>query len=61
MNEKTSPVKQHAPHIQEPRASPRPSNGLIGYFREYAREKPGVVALWSLGIGLVLGWKLKRW
>lgn len=28
---------------------------------EYVREKPGVVALWCLGIGFVLGWKLKPW
>lgn len=30
-------------------------------FREYAREKPEMVALWSLGIGFVLGWKLRLW
>jgi hypothetical protein len=31
------------------------------HFREYARERPGVVALWCFGIGFVLGWKLKLW
>jgi hypothetical protein len=31
------------------------------HFREYERERPGVVALWCLGIGFVLGWKLKLW
>jgi hypothetical protein len=30
-------------------------------FKEYARERPEVVALWSFGIGFVLGWKLKLW
>ena len=30
-------------------------------FREYSREHPGVVALWCLGVGFVLGWKLKPW
>lgn len=30
-------------------------------FRAYARERPGVVALWCLGLGFVLGWKLKPW
>ena len=31
------------------------------HFREYARERPGVVALWCFGIGFILGWKLKLW
>jgi len=34
---------------------------LIEYLKEYAREKPEVAALWCLGIGFVLGWKLKPW
>ena len=29
--------------------------------KEYARERPEVVALWIFGIGFVLGWKLKPW
>jgi hypothetical protein len=39
----------------------RPLEDLIAYFREYARERPEVVALTCLGIGFVLGWKLKPW
>ena len=31
------------------------------HFREYERERPRVVALWCLGIGFALGWKLKLW
>jgi hypothetical protein len=34
---------------------------VMVYFREYARENPEMVALWSLGIGFILGWKLKPW
>ncbi len=34
---------------------------IVGYLRDYAREKPEVAALWCLGIGFVLGWKLKPW
>lgn len=30
-------------------------------FQRYARERPDVVALWSFGIGVVVGWKLKPW
>lgn len=38
-----------------------PLRDLVDYFRDYAREKPGTMALWCLGIGFVLGWKLKPW
>ncbi len=31
------------------------------YLREYAREQPEIAALWCVGIGFVLGWKLKPW
>lgn len=31
------------------------------YLRQYAREQPEMAALWCLGIGFVLGWKLKPW
>ncbi|MGE3778467.1 MAG: hypothetical protein AB7F89_14875 [Pirellulaceae bacterium] len=31
------------------------------YFRQYAAERPEVVVLWALGIGFVLGWRLKPW
>ena len=34
---------------------------LMEYLREYARENPETTALWCLGIGFVLGWKLKPW
>lgn len=38
-----------------------PAHDIAQHVREYAREKPEVVALWCLGIGFVLGWKLKPW
>ena len=28
---------------------------------DYARSKPLPFAMWALGIGFVLGWKLKPW
>jgi hypothetical protein len=37
------------------------SQAAMECFREYARERPEVVALWTFGIGFVLGWKLKIW
>ncbi len=34
---------------------------LLVYFKKYAKERPETVALACLGIGFVLGWKLKPW
>jgi hypothetical protein len=39
----------------------RTTKSAFEHFREYERERPGVVALWCLGIGFALGWKLKLW
>jgi hypothetical protein len=38
-----------------------PFDDALSYFREYARERPEVVALTCFCIGFVLGWKLKPW
>lgn len=34
---------------------------MVNYVTEYAREKPGYAALICIGVGFVLGWKLKPW
>jgi hypothetical protein len=34
---------------------------LVAHLEQYARERPAMVALWCLGVGFVLGWKLKPW
>jgi len=34
---------------------------LLDHAQRYAREKPLSAALWALGIGFFLGWKLKPW
>ena len=60
MNEEQSlRVKQtpHEPHVQGDRAGSQAD--LLEALREYARQKPEVLALGCLGIGFVLGWKLK--
>ena len=41
--------------------SERTPKSALEHFQEYGRERPGVVALWCVGIGFVLGWKLKLW
>ncbi len=33
----------------------------LQFIEDYARERPISLALWALGIGFVLGWKLKPW
>ena len=60
-NERIYSATQNAPGIQQPGDSLRPSSDLVQYVRQYTRERPEVVALWCLGIGFVLGWKLKMW
>jgi hypothetical protein len=39
----------------------RPLSDLLDYVRQYARERPEVMALTCFGIGFILGWKLKPW
>jgi len=39
----------------------QPVDDFVHYLTEYARNNPGTTALWCLGIGFVLGWKLKPW
>jgi hypothetical protein len=34
---------------------------VVDCIEDYAREKPIPFALWTFGIGFVLGWKLKPW
>ena len=38
-----------------------PTEAAMLYLREYAKERPEVIAMWCFGIGFVLGWKLKPW
>ena len=62
MNEnQTYPVTPIAQQIHQPDEMLRPCSDVVEYCRQYARERPEVVALWCLGIGFVLGWKLKIW
>ena len=62
MNEdQTYTATQNAEDTQRSGERLRPSSDLVEYFRQYARERPEVVALWCFGIGFVLGWKLKPW
>lgn len=59
--ERTYPTAVNAQAVQHPGDQLTPSTDLMEYFQQYTRERPEVVALWCLGIGFVLGWKLKPW
>jgi len=39
----------------------RPVDDFLAYAREYARERPEVVALTCFCVGFILGWRLKPW
>jgi hypothetical protein len=34
---------------------------ILERVKDYARDEPVKFALWSFGIGFVLGWRLKPW
>jgi hypothetical protein len=38
-----------------------PIEDVVTYVREYARERPEIVALTCFAVGFILGWKLKPW
>jgi hypothetical protein len=37
------------------------ANDALDRLKRYARDNPTSFALWALGIGFILGWKLKPW
>ncbi|HEY3969528.1 MAG TPA: hypothetical protein VGM05_33550 [Planctomycetaceae bacterium] len=39
----------------------KPLDDLTAYVQEYARQRPETVALACIGVGFILGWKLKLW
>lgn len=39
----------------------QPWDDMVTYLKDYAREEPAVAALVYLGVGFILGWKLKPW
>ena len=59
--EQTYPTTPKTQGTQQPCGTLAPCGDFLDCARQYAREKPGVVALWCLGVGFVLGWKLKPW
>lgn len=38
-----------------------PFDDIVDYLKTYSRQKPEHAALLCIGLGFVLGWKLKPW
>jgi len=55
------PVTGNTLRVQQAEGQLKPATELMEYFQQYTRERPDVVALWSLGIRFVLGWKVEPW
>lgn len=53
--------RDRTPRRNEGDLPKQPLDDLITYAKDYARGQPEMAALWCLGIGFVLGWKLKPW
>lgn len=60
MTESTAPGSRNETQVR-PVPVAQPPKTAREHFQQYARERPGVVALWCLGIGFMLGWKFKLW
>jgi hypothetical protein len=54
----TRPRESRGEQVESPREI---TNDVMNYLVDYARQNPGYAALCCLGVGFVLGWKLKPW
>ncbi|ADG66264.1 hypothetical protein Plim_0414 [Planctopirus limnophila DSM 3776] len=55
------PESEMLSHALQPSCELQPFHDLGEYLKVYAREKPGTAAMVCLGIGFVLGWRLRHW
>ncbi|TWT53778.1 hypothetical protein Pla22_14110 [Rubripirellula amarantea] len=37
-----------------------PAKDVFGLLRDYAKDRPDVAAVWCFGLGVIVGWKLRR-
>ncbi|MGQ0634198.1 MAG: hypothetical protein ACT4QC_06295 [Planctomycetaceae bacterium] len=54
-------VRSADPRVRTADRPMRPADDFLAYLHEYSREQPETVALVCLGLGFILGWKLKPW
>jgi hypothetical protein len=57
----TQTYSQNRPTSYKTSGSLQPTDDLMQYAIDYARQNPTTAALWCFGVGFVLGWKLKPW
>ncbi|MDB5350803.1 MAG: hypothetical protein JWN86_2050 [Planctomycetota bacterium] len=51
----------HAAHHGEAGYLETVTEDLVESVTRYAQEQPITAMLWALGVGVLLGWKLRRW
>jgi hypothetical protein len=66
MNQQRSRIRQESDRAEsrsecEPESMQEAVDEMIGLLRKYARQRPEMVALTCLGVGFILGWRLKPW
>ncbi len=49
------------PNIERMESPKEITHDVIEYMVEYARQNPAYAALGCMGVGFILGWKLKPW
>jgi len=37
-----------------------PAKDVFSLLREYSKDKPDVAAMWAFGVGIMIGWRLRR-
>ena len=37
-----------------------PAKDVFALLQDYAKSKPDIAAMWCFGIGVIVGWKLRR-
>jgi hypothetical protein len=60
--QRQAPAQNKSMRSEPPMESPQEiTHDIIEYAMEYSRANPGYAALCCIGVGFVLGWKLKPW
>lgn len=55
-------TKDHSMRSRQQVDGPKETtHDIVEYVTEYVRHNPGYAALCCVGVGFVLGWKLKPW
>jgi hypothetical protein len=55
-------TRAQMPRAEKPIESPQEiTHDVVDYLSDYAKANPGYTALFCVGVGFVLGWKLKPW